>query len=196
MQESLGRKLRILRAERGISQEEAAARAGITPETLSRLEWDRRRAYSPTLHKIAKGYGIPVSELMIGEEEPVPLGSARLAGLLERDLGHSYILTPLADLREEAAGFAFGAVEVAQMLVALGDEVRHLKEVFLERGGGEPDLARAVQDAWRGAMPRAYLLASVASEKQLTSSVSEDEVRTFVERLEAAKETILQAIPA
>jgi transcriptional regulator with XRE-family HTH domain len=64
----LGMKLRILRAREGWSQDAAAQRIGITPDTLSALEHDQRRAYTPTLHKIAKGYGVPVEELM--EAEP------------------------------------------------------------------------------------------------------------------------------
>jgi transcriptional regulator with XRE-family HTH domain len=73
MQGSLARKLRILRAERGLTQERAAGVIGITPETLSDLERGKRRAYGPTLSKIAKGYGISVEELL---EEPVPLAEA------------------------------------------------------------------------------------------------------------------------
>jgi transcriptional regulator with XRE-family HTH domain len=71
MQRSLATRLRILRAERGLTQEQAAELAHVTPETLSDLERGRRRAYTPTLAKIAKGYGVPVEELL---EEPVPLG--------------------------------------------------------------------------------------------------------------------------
>ena len=72
MQGSLARKLRILRAERGLTQERAAGLIGITPETLSDLERGKRRAYGPTLSKIAKGYGVSVEDLI---EEPVPLDS-------------------------------------------------------------------------------------------------------------------------
>ena len=71
MQGSLARKLRILRAERGLTQERAAGVIGITPETLSDLERGKRRAYGPTLSKIAKGYGISVGELI---EEPALAG--------------------------------------------------------------------------------------------------------------------------
>jgi transcriptional regulator with XRE-family HTH domain len=73
MQGSLARKLRILRAERGLTQERAAGVIGITPETLSDLERGKRRAYGPTLSKIAKGYGISVGELI---EEPALAGKA------------------------------------------------------------------------------------------------------------------------
>jgi len=73
MQESLARKLRVLRAERGITLQEAEELTGVTRETLGALEHGQRGAYTNTLQKIAEGYGITVGELL---EEPVPLDEA------------------------------------------------------------------------------------------------------------------------
>jgi transcriptional regulator with XRE-family HTH domain len=73
MDELLARKLRVLRAERGWTLNQAAERAGVQPETISDAEHGKRRPYTPTLTKIAKGYGVPVEELL---GEPVPLGEA------------------------------------------------------------------------------------------------------------------------
>jgi transcriptional regulator with XRE-family HTH domain len=73
-QASLARRLRVLRAERGLTQARAAQLAGVAAETLSDLERGKRRAYTPTLAKIARGYGVPAEELV--EEEPAPLGEA------------------------------------------------------------------------------------------------------------------------
>ena len=73
MQESLARKLRVLRAERGITLQEAEELTGVTRETLGALEHGQRGAYTNTLQKIADGYGITVGELL---EEPVPLAEA------------------------------------------------------------------------------------------------------------------------
>jgi transcriptional regulator with XRE-family HTH domain len=61
-------KLRDLRAEMGLTQKQAAELAGVTPETLSDLESGKRLPYMPTLTKIARGYGVPMEEL-VGEEE-------------------------------------------------------------------------------------------------------------------------------
>jgi transcriptional regulator with XRE-family HTH domain len=80
MQRSLSERLRVLRARRGLSLTEAAERAGVTRDTISDLERGKRRAYMPTLTKIAKGYRVPVEELL---EEPVPLGEAPEAGSSE-----------------------------------------------------------------------------------------------------------------
>jgi transcriptional regulator with XRE-family HTH domain len=73
MDESLARKLRVLRAERGWTLNQAAERAGVQPETISDAEHGKRRPYTPTLTKIAKGYGVPVEDLL---KEPIPLAEA------------------------------------------------------------------------------------------------------------------------
>ena len=73
MRRSLAMRLRVLRAERGLSLTEAAERAGIQRQTLALLERGERHPHDPTLAKIAKGYGVPVEDLL---DEPVPLGEA------------------------------------------------------------------------------------------------------------------------
>ncbi len=77
MHQSLPHKLRVLRTQKGWTLVEAARRAGVGRDTLSDLERGRQHPVAPTLAKIAKGYGVPVEELL---EEPVPLGEASEAG--------------------------------------------------------------------------------------------------------------------
>jgi transcriptional regulator with XRE-family HTH domain len=67
MHASLARKLRVLRAARGITLREAEELTGVTRETLGALEHGQRGAYTNTLQKIAEGYSITVGELL---EEP------------------------------------------------------------------------------------------------------------------------------
>jgi transcriptional regulator with XRE-family HTH domain len=62
--EALARRLRILRAARGISLREAEKLTGVTRETLGALEHGQRGAHTGTLQKIATGYGVSVSDLM------------------------------------------------------------------------------------------------------------------------------------
>jgi transcriptional regulator with XRE-family HTH domain len=73
MQGSLAHKLRVLRAERGLTLREAASRTGVAKETISDIERGLRRPHDPTLAKIAKGYGVPIKELI---EEPALEGKA------------------------------------------------------------------------------------------------------------------------
>jgi transcriptional regulator with XRE-family HTH domain len=65
-------RLRVLRAERGLSLTEAAERAGIQRQTLALLERGERHPHDPTLAKIAKGYGVPIEDLL---EEPALAGA-------------------------------------------------------------------------------------------------------------------------
>jgi transcriptional regulator with XRE-family HTH domain len=64
MQGSLATRLRVLRAERGLTLREAAAVTGVTKETLSDLERGLRHPHDPTLAKVARGYGVPFEELI------------------------------------------------------------------------------------------------------------------------------------
>jgi transcriptional regulator with XRE-family HTH domain len=76
MQKSLAAKLRLLRAQRGLTVKDAAEQLGIDRHTLRRIELGTQEAQYPTLTKIAKGYGVPVEDLL---EEPVPLAEAQEA---------------------------------------------------------------------------------------------------------------------
>jgi transcriptional regulator with XRE-family HTH domain len=73
VQGSLAHRLRVLRAERGLTLREAASLTGVAKETISDIERGLRHPHDPTLAKIAKGYGVPVGDLL---EEPVPLAEA------------------------------------------------------------------------------------------------------------------------
>jgi transcriptional regulator with XRE-family HTH domain len=72
MQESLSEKLRVLRAERGLSLLAASKELGIDRHTLRRVELGIQDPQYPTLAKIAEGYGVPVKDLL---EEPALAGS-------------------------------------------------------------------------------------------------------------------------
>jgi transcriptional regulator with XRE-family HTH domain len=83
MQGSLAERLRILRAREGLPLTEASERIGITRHTLSSLERGGQEPHYPTLAKIAKGYGVPVEELL---KEPVSLAAAsQETGRLEEE---------------------------------------------------------------------------------------------------------------
>ncbi len=78
MHGSLPAKLQVLRARQGLTLIEAAEKIGIGRDTLSDLERGNRHPVMPTLAKIAKGYGVPVEDLLKEpeEEQPAPAGVA------------------------------------------------------------------------------------------------------------------------
>ena len=71
MQGSLGHKLRLMRAEHGLSLREAARQAGVVKETISDIERGHTHPYDVTLAKLAKVYDVPLEELL---EEPALAG--------------------------------------------------------------------------------------------------------------------------
>jgi transcriptional regulator with XRE-family HTH domain len=71
--QKLGRKLRVLRAETGLSLRDVEERTGLDKQTISLLERGmRRRPYGRTLAKLAHLYDVSPEEL-IGEATGVPL---------------------------------------------------------------------------------------------------------------------------
>jgi len=98
MQGSLAHRLRVLRAERGLTLREAAAKSGVAKETISDIERGLRHPHDPTLAKIAKGYGVPVEELLeepalaAGKgEAPRRTGRAEIDASLEEWLEEPYV---------------------------------------------------------------------------------------------------------
>jgi transcriptional regulator with XRE-family HTH domain len=93
MNETLARKLRVLRAAQGITLREAEELTGVTRETLGALEHGQRGAYTNTLQKIAEGYGTTVSELL-GEESVL---TSPKADASQEEAGHPYHQRTLRD---------------------------------------------------------------------------------------------------
>ena len=74
----IGKRIRDLREERGLTQREVARRAGLTPSGVGFIEHGQTRNPSAeTVVAIARALGVPVKDLL---EEPVPLGEASETG--------------------------------------------------------------------------------------------------------------------
>jgi transcriptional regulator with XRE-family HTH domain len=145
MQGSLAEKLRVLRAREGLSLTEAAARAGVTRDTLSDLEHGKRQPYMPTLSKIAAGYSVPVEDLL---EEPVLAGKAvapQETGRREPDM--EGLAKVMGDLRRTTRRYETYH-EVQKRL----DEYREVWEVKLAMGDLDQaaieEAGRAIRAFW------------------------------------------------
>jgi transcriptional regulator with XRE-family HTH domain len=73
-QDPLARKLRVLRAERGLTLRDVEAITGVDKHTVSYAERGIRKPFPTTLRKLAEGYGVSVAELM-EDMHSVPLGA-------------------------------------------------------------------------------------------------------------------------
>jgi len=68
-QTALGRAIRELRTERGLSQEAVALDAGIQPSWLSHIEAGRRNPSWSTVQRIAAALGVRVSDVALRAEK-------------------------------------------------------------------------------------------------------------------------------
>jgi transcriptional regulator with XRE-family HTH domain len=66
--QELGRAVRRLREERGLTQEELASRAGTTFGTVSRLESAKSAPAWWTVRKVAEALGVSIAELAAAVE--------------------------------------------------------------------------------------------------------------------------------
>ena len=85
---SLAYRLRVARLEKGLTLREAAKVTGVDKATISAVERNKRTPFDVTLSRLAKGYGVSISQLVeepIGEEPGPPQDSAtRPTPTLER----------------------------------------------------------------------------------------------------------------
>jgi transcriptional regulator with XRE-family HTH domain len=136
VQGSLAHKLRVLRAERGLTLREAASLIGVAKETISDIERGLRHPHDPTLAKIAKGYGVPVEELL---EEPVPLAEALEAG--QAQVAAKVPAPPSPEPPEAGAGEE-RSLRYLRAIASIGARLENRASGFLERAGDDPPWAR------------------------------------------------------
>ena len=66
----LGRRIRELRLSAGMSQETLAEKAGISPNTVSRIEGGLTEMYVETFRKLAQALGADAGGLLCQEDKP------------------------------------------------------------------------------------------------------------------------------
>ena len=73
----VGRNIRILRLDRGMSQTELARRVGVTFQQVQKYENGANRVGSGRLFKIGSAFGVPISSFFDGAEHSASDGDAR-----------------------------------------------------------------------------------------------------------------------
>src|SRR5215218_10533237 len=84
IQKPLADRLRLLRAQRGLTVKDAAQQVGVDRHTLRRIELGTQEAQYPTLAKIAEGYSVPIEELI---EESAFVGKAEALAEASQETG-------------------------------------------------------------------------------------------------------------
>jgi transcriptional regulator with XRE-family HTH domain len=146
-QKSLADRLRLLRAQRGLTVKDAAQQVGVDRHTLRRIELGTQEAQYPTLAKIADGYHVPVEELL---EEPVAVGKAEApeAGPSDQhnmeEAGQPRTDSPLEEERQvipQSADALRGLIKVMKGFKAL----REAQIEEIKKGTGPHDGAILIQ---------------------------------------------------
>ena len=70
MDMTIGKRIGLLRKEKGLTQEELAQHMGISPQAVSKWENDQTCPDISALPKLARLFGVTVDELLEGREEP------------------------------------------------------------------------------------------------------------------------------
>jgi len=78
----VGEQIKMLREKKGLKSFELADRAGLTPQTISRIENGRTDVSFQTLQKILVSMGYDLKDLVVDEKEEI--GERNLANLLRR----------------------------------------------------------------------------------------------------------------
>ena len=106
MHVEVGRRIRELRQEKGLLQEELARKAGLSASALSNFEQGRRRISLEWLRKISKVLGVTVSDLIPDSRVRKPIAeNDEEEGLLGswRRIGNSDVQDQLLELIELTA---------------------------------------------------------------------------------------------
>ena len=69
MDMTIGKRIALLRKEKGLTQEELASHMGVSPQAVSKWENDQTCPDISALPKLAQLFGVTVDELLSGKEE-------------------------------------------------------------------------------------------------------------------------------
>jgi transcriptional regulator with XRE-family HTH domain len=152
--ETLGTRLRRLRAERDCSLSELSRRSGVGKGTISELENDRRGARLDTLFALTTALGAPLGALMpdgaaaTGTQVEGDSVTATLLGSwpMERYLVEVYRAT-LTERRQESAAHAPGVLETVTVVRG---------RVRAGCAGAERELAEGESLRYRGDLPHRF----------------------------------------
>lgn len=150
MQGSLARRLRVLRAEQGLTLRQAADRVHVRPATLSDIEHGRSQPHDVTLAKIAKGYGVPVEELLALEDGP-SLFELHAAAGCETD----WLTKPEAEWRASWPP-SLTPRDAMQIVQEMADEFVGLKPLMAAQEVGLPIYKSATSGRYRQAWLRFF----------------------------------------
>jgi DNA-binding Xre family transcriptional regulator len=113
---NMGRNLRLLREERGLSQQDVADRSGLSRDAVAKLEKGIRGAGVRTLMSLCKVLGVEPPDLLKFNDDP-PIATGTIALSLHSDVVLLYVERhPGASVTEVASVLQITEPEVRQLL--------------------------------------------------------------------------------
>jgi transcriptional regulator with XRE-family HTH domain len=178
MHGSLPTRLRVLRAERGLTLRDAEHQTGVDKDTLSKIERGQRHPHDVTLAKIAKGYGVPVEDLL---EEPVPLDETPQETGPEKRLSEEAGEERDPDDEVTRRRFYSGLAEARALLL---EGTAELWDRLLDRGEDNVDTLRLIEH--------------VTTKEIINHAIDEEEIKERCapeqrDQLERAEQRLLEA---
>lgn len=79
--QQLGNRIRLLRVQRGLTQEKLAERAGLTPKFLGEVERVETNPSATSLVRIAEGLAVDIGDLFNATTDAIPVSAEALAQL-------------------------------------------------------------------------------------------------------------------
>src|SRR5215211_1896336 len=208
-QHLLAEKLRVIRAQQGLTVLQAAEKIGIDRHTLRDLELGRRRPNFETMEKVARGYGVSVGDLL-EERSPVPKAPSRSsheADEVSEEERRAAEVSWQAEYEELGEDLASRWEDELEQKLALADnnpeafftwveEVRHVERAYLYRLVSTYMVAVGRLEAVIGVasfMSRRRPFWRRFEEVTLTRPEDQEQQQKIVEEVKAEEETLLAA---
>jgi transcriptional regulator with XRE-family HTH domain len=175
----IGKRIRDLREERGLTQREVARRAGLTPSGVGFIEHGQTRNPSAeTVMAVARALGVPVEELM---REPVPLDETPQETGPEKRLSEEAGEERDPDDEVTRRRFYSGLAEARALLL---ESTAELWDRLLDRGEDNVDTLR--------------LMEHVTTKEVINHAIDEEEIKERCapeqrDQLERAEQRLVEA---
>ena len=157
MKGSLAERLRVLRAQEGLTLNEASAKIGVNRHTLRDLELGKREPYGPTIRKIAEAYNVSLVQLL---EEPALAGKVEDGPSLEElhakaGCKTDWLTKPEAEWR---ASWPLNLTprDAMQIVQEMAEEFAALKPLMAAQEVGLPIYESAISGRYRQAWLRFF----------------------------------------
>ena len=165
MDMTIGKRIALLRKEKGLTQEELANAMGVSPQAVSKWENDQTCPDISALPKLARFLGVTVDELLEGKQELAPV---RLLPPAERKDLKDMMLRVIVDSADGDRGRVNVPLALVEVAMEIGMEMPQINGTDALKGVDLNKVLRLVREGLVGNLVE-------------VDSANGDKVRIFVE---------------